>query len=108
MSKDKKNTPPDIEWENRTLCQNESCIGVIGPDGRCKECGLALNGTLPDNAESADFDTVTDETPESSLDEPNDLESSSDSDWGDRQLCSDGNCIGVIGSDGLCKECGKP
>ena len=30
----------DIEWENRKLCSDESCIGVIGPDGRCKECGL--------------------------------------------------------------------
>jgi len=29
-------------------------------------------------------------------------------DWEDRQLCSDGNCIGVIGSDGRCRECGKP
>jgi hypothetical protein len=25
-----------------------------------------------------------------------------------RVLCSDGNCIGVIGADGRCKECGKP
>lgn len=25
-----------------------------------------------------------------------------------RILCSDDNCIGVIGSDGLCKECNKP
>ncbi|MBW2249028.1 MAG: hypothetical protein JRF62_18030, partial [Deltaproteobacteria bacterium] len=30
----------DIEWEQRKLCSDESCIGVIGPDGRCKECGL--------------------------------------------------------------------
>jgi len=29
----------DLEWERRTLCADESCIGVIGPDGRCKECG---------------------------------------------------------------------
>jgi len=34
----------DIEWENRRLCIDESCIGVIGPDGRCKECGLPLEG----------------------------------------------------------------
>ena len=27
------------DWENRVLCSDESCIGVIGPDGRCKECG---------------------------------------------------------------------
>ena len=30
----------DIEWKQRTLCRDESCIGVIGPDGRCKECDL--------------------------------------------------------------------
>ena len=30
------------------------------------------------------------------------------SDWDERILCSDGNCIGVIGPDGHCKECGKP
>ncbi len=29
-------------------------------------------------------------------------------DWEDRVLCSDGTCIGVIGPDGKCKECGKP
>lgn len=28
-------------------------------------------------------------------------------DFEDRVLCSDGNCIGVIGSNGLCKVCGK-
>jgi len=28
--------------------------------------------------------------------------------WADRRLCSDGNCIGVIGPGGRCKECGKP
>ena len=27
------------EWQNRRLCSDENCIGVIGPDGRCKECG---------------------------------------------------------------------
>jgi hypothetical protein len=29
-------------------------------------------------------------------------------DWESRRLCSDGNCIGVIGPDGRCRECGKP
>jgi len=29
-------------------------------------------------------------------------------DFDSRKLCSDGTCIGVIGADGLCKECGKP
>ena len=31
-----------------------------------------------------------------------------DNDWENRVLCHDGNCIGVIGPNGLCKECGKP
>jgi len=25
-----------------------------------------------------------------------------------RQACSDGMCIGIIGPDGKCTECGKP
>ena len=28
-----------VDWENRTLCSDGNCIGVIGPDGKCKECG---------------------------------------------------------------------
>ncbi len=27
-------------------------------------------------------------------------------DWDQRQLCPDGSCTGLIGSDGLCKVCG--
>lgn len=37
----------DSEWENRTLCRDGNCIGVIGADGRCKECGLPYEGDLP-------------------------------------------------------------
>jgi hypothetical protein len=29
----------EASWEDRTLCIDESCIGVVGPDGRCKTCG---------------------------------------------------------------------
>ena len=29
-------------------------------------------------------------------------------DFASRKLCSDGTCIGVIGADNRCKECGKP
>lgn len=32
----------------------------------------------------------------------------SDEEWNQRILCSDGTCIGVIGKDGRCNECGKP
>jgi hypothetical protein len=112
--------PTDEEWERRILCSDETCIGVIGPDGRCKECGKPYEGKLPgpqptdnppsfsaaareaeekkDNAVSAEADLP------SSSEDPSDPED----EWKNRKLCSDGNCIGVIGPDGRCKECGKP
>lgn len=31
--------PVDDGWENRVLCRDGNCIGVIGPGGLCKECG---------------------------------------------------------------------
>jgi hypothetical protein len=27
------------DFENRQLCPDGACTGVIGPDGKCKECG---------------------------------------------------------------------
>ena len=27
------------DWENRLLCSDGDCFGLIGPDGRCRECG---------------------------------------------------------------------
>jgi hypothetical protein len=27
------------DWNKRVLCSDESCIGTIGEDGKCKECG---------------------------------------------------------------------
>ena len=96
--------PDEKDWENRVLCSDESCIGVIGPDGRCKECGKPYKEsqteesavTQTDHGLADDFDATgsaqTDTT---------------DSDWENRTLCSDESCIGVIGPDGRCKECGK-
>ena len=40
-------TDKDLEWEKRTLCSDGNCIGVIGADGRCKECGKVYDGDLP-------------------------------------------------------------
>lgn len=33
--------PPELE--SRVLCPDGSCIGVVGPDGRCKVCGTSAN-----------------------------------------------------------------
>lgn len=113
---EEKEPEAHIDWENRTLCSDESCIGVIGPDGRCKECGKPYDGTLnvstPSSKPSEDSAEVeTDE--DSSATEVDTVageadSDDADSDWEARTLCSDESCIGVIGPDGRCKECGKP
>ena len=116
MEREAENHQDDIDWENRILCSDGNCIGVIGPDGCCKECGRPYEGELPAalrenkvTAETAPPETVT--PPEKmTASEPEDAasDSVSDEDWENRRLCSDGNCIGVIGPDGKCKECGLP
>ena len=112
MSSKAKKTQADIDWETRTLCSDESCIGVIGPDGRCKECGLPYDGELKRPSVLAEAAAASDtmDSPDTQADVPDEEESMSqkDDDWANRTLCSDGSCIGVIGPDGRCKECGKP
>ena len=136
MTKNEENkTQVDLEWKQRILCSDESCIGVIGPDGRCKECGLPYAGpfdatneenaasdfedadsedeiseeleeTVASDFEEADPEDEIAEEPEESGE--HDAETPTDLDWEQRTLCSDESCIGVIGPDGLCKECGNP
>jgi hypothetical protein len=99
---DNEISPTETDWETRTLCSDGNCIGVIGSDGRCKECGKPFDGPV---IEGRTFETDLPEEEDEIVEEE---EASDDLEWGDRQLCSDGNCIGVIGADGRCKECGKP
>jgi hypothetical protein len=94
----------DEDWEKRTLCSDESCIGTIGPDGKCKECGKTYEGELPSGGSINNIQKVVSEKKNPVLSENTD----SDDDWDKRVLCSDEACIGVIGSNGKCKECGKP
>lgn len=82
--------------DDRQLCPDEACIGLIGPDGACKECGARRDGSkAPAPAGDVDQDLATGSGPESD-------------EFEDRILCSDDACIGLIGPDGRCKECGAP
>ncbi|GMQ79707.1 MAG: hypothetical protein BMS9Abin03_139 [Thermodesulfobacteriota bacterium] len=115
MTKNKKNkTQADLEWEQRSLCSDESCIGVIGPDGRCKECGLSYDGPFDATEEEIVASDFEEADPEDEISEDieeigeHDTETQSDLEWEQRVLCNDESCIGVIGPDGRCKECGKP
>ena len=114
MDNEENKSLTDLEWQRRILCSDESCIGVIGPDGRCKECGRPYEGPLDwtkIETDAPDFEAID---PEDEMNEEpeefegHDTETPSDSEWEQRTLCSDESCIGVIGPDGRCKECGKP
>jgi hypothetical protein len=90
----------ELDLENRKLCPDGACIGVIGEFGRCKVCGLAYDGA-DDGAFKGEYPAEP---------EPEAASAASDEDSAfddDRQLCPDGACIGVIGSDGKCKVCGR-
>ena len=116
----KEKSKSEIEWEKRTLCSDPACIGTIGSGGRCKECGRPYEGVPfeggrrdefdpePETAETEpDADAVETEAaaPAEAGEEPS---PDADIEWEKRMLCSDSACIGVIGADGRCKECGRP
>jgi hypothetical protein len=89
------------------LCPDGSCLGIIGSDGKCTVCGRAdsegsgsAGKELPESADLPE-DDLGDDTARNG-DEPSPAFDSR------RKLCSDGTCIGVIGSDNLCSVCGKP
>ena len=121
MTEDSKSRDLDLEWENRVLCSDESCIGTIGPDGLCRECGRRYEGTLPDLTETSspdeapadgDRDAAASGRSQGVASEDDkmiedDSAPESDDEWERRRLCPDESCIGVIGPDGCCKECGK-
>ena len=115
----KKKSQIDIEWENRVLCSDGNCIGIIGPDGHCKECGKSYEGKLPtgltQSPSESGVETYSSDDAEDKMEDtppvapvPGGEKSRPGDDWENRTLCSDGNCIGIIGPDGNCKECGKP
>jgi hypothetical protein len=103
------------DWENRTLCSDGNCIGTIGPDGRCKECGKTYDGVLKAALSAGNASMETTLNPIANLPQNQEIrkdngseDSIADEEWEKRVLCSDGTCIGVIGPDCRCKECGKP
>jgi hypothetical protein len=105
-------TGTDSDWDNRILCSDGNCIGVIGADGRCKECGRKHEGPQPEMSAAESIEQTEQKEEETTFPEtaaPNAAdEVPAEDGWDDRILCSDGNCIGIIGADGKCKECGKP
>jgi len=99
------NQETDLDWESRRLCRDDSCIGVIGADGRCRVCGLQDTITPVESDRPTDRNPVQEESRAPSEEDPP-PESGDDPGWEDRKLCSDESCIGTIGRDGRCGICG--
>jgi hypothetical protein len=98
-----------IDFATRRLCPDGACIGVIGPEGRCKVCGK-----LDPGAAAADGDVDTDADADADAGADAGADADADADAGtdgafdeERELCPDGACIGLIGSDGRCRVCGR-
>ncbi len=114
MENKKSKSLSDVEWEQRTLCRDESCIGVIGPDDRCKECGLPYESEkqqeFSEEYAASDSEAEEDEVAEDEVaeDEVAEDDAVTDIEWEQRTLCRDESCIGVIGPGGRCKECDLP
>lgn len=124
--------PAPEGFEDRRLCPDGACIGLLDQDGRCRQCGTIggpathrADGAQESNRQSGaplparigndsdrdiDIDSIdTDIAVSANGNLTGDTESTDESkQFDDRRLCSDGACIGLIGSDGHCRECGLP
>jgi hypothetical protein len=96
------------DWDDRRLCVDDLCVGVLAPSGRCPVCGKhgeAVAGSKASSAPAAvpviEVKPVLEPVKQAAA-----LTEVSD-DLDDRELCPDGACIGVLGASGRCKLCGK-
>ena len=79
------------EIDDRELCPDGGCIGLIGDSGRCNVCGRGREASAKQAWENEGGAAGAIEA---------------DDDDEDRELCPDGSCLGLIGANGRCKVCG--
>jgi len=93
------------DWDQRELCPDGACVGVIGPDGTCSVCGrAAANWGDERRRGQRTSDEIEPEVEAAVI--AHDTPAAPDA-FEQRQLCPDGACVGVIGPDGTCAVCGK-
>ncbi|HMF39552.1 MAG TPA: hypothetical protein VKQ32_02600 [Polyangia bacterium] len=102
---------------HRRLCPDGNCIGIIGSDGRCRVCGRSASGAkdelppegfVPPSFDDDDDDGGDDADEEAAAGASEAAPTSGKAAFDPkRRLCPDGECLGVIGADGVCNVCGK-
>jgi hypothetical protein len=100
----------DLEWDERRLCSDDACIGVIGAGNQCNVCGRPGPEGAPYRETPVSIvgeGSLEDDAIDEHLGDGASAESAAFDD-DERELCGDDACIGLIGADGRCKECGKP
>ncbi len=99
----------EFKLEDRVLCSDEACIGLVGTDGKCKECGLRYDGADPlPGTPSDDLSKPAAESESSEDDSTPESCPDTGCDPDERVCCIDESCIGIIGAGGKCGTCGKP
>jgi hypothetical protein len=106
-------------WDDRRLCDDGACTGLIGNDGLCRVCGRASKFWGDERRRG-----MQDDDGDADADDDADADADADSDDGeaaprraalravddddeDRRLCIDGGCTGLQDDNGRCKVCGK-
>jgi hypothetical protein len=93
----------------RRLCPDGSCVGVLGPDGRCSVCQRPA-GAGGESGVEAPAEALAEADAEASGDDARAPEMGEGATSGfdpARRLCDDGSCVGVVGTGGVCGTCGR-
>lgn len=97
-------TAPTIDWNERRLCDDGGCTGLIGSDGRCHVCGRASQFWGDERRRGLrDEDEADAESEQRRLVRELPI---AEGEIAERRLCPDGGCTGLIGIDGKCSVCG--
>ena len=101
--------------DERILCPDEMCTGILDPDGRCGTCGrivpLGPRASLAVAAQcEAEHPVEELETSQDPADElpptPKVVGLDEDLDPDERVPCRDDMCTGILDSSGRCGTCG--
>jgi hypothetical protein len=98
-------TVEEFDPTRRRLCADGACVGVVGDDGICSECGRteaqAAAGDAPPPFQASVDAGAAPGAPDAADGASVGFDPTA------RRLCDDGACVGVVGDDGVCRVCGR-